>query len=83
MPAVFPAPRTFSPTFVLLTAVRYRELNGTLKNPEEPKVVRVELLDGRKRHFTLDTEESAIGWRNDLEAALFSQSSRTLPSCAR
>lgn len=33
----------------------------------------MELVDGRKRHFTLDTEESAIGWRNDLEAALFSE----------
>ncbi|KAK4704988.1 hypothetical protein P7C70_g1228, partial [Phenoliferia sp. Uapishka_3] len=41
------------------------------QNPEEPNSVRIELIDGRARRFELDTEESAVAWRSDMEAAVF------------
>ncbi|KAL8278984.1 hypothetical protein RQP46_008653 [Phenoliferia psychrophenolica] len=40
-------------------------------NPAEPTFVRIDLIDGRARWFELDTEESGVAWRSDMEAALF------------
>ena len=34
----------------------------------------MELIDGRSRWLELDTEESALAWFSDIEAALFSPS---------
>lgn len=39
-----------------------------------PQSVGVSLIDGRTRAFELDTAESAIRWRAELEAAVFSKS---------
>ncbi|KAM0748381.1 UDP-Glycosyltransferase/glycogen phosphorylase [Meredithblackwellia eburnea MCA 4105] len=40
-------------------------------NPEEPRFIRFELIDGRTRWFELDTAEAALAWRGDFEAAVY------------
>lgn len=35
-------------------------------------MVRIDLIDGRQRFFELDTAESAMSWRADMEATVFS-----------
>lgn len=43
----------------------------TAYDPEHPTSFRVQLIDGRTKSFDVDTAESAIGWTNDMIAALF------------
>lgn len=55
-------------------ACRLSQVKEVLEyNEDEPYIVRLNLIDGRKRILELDTAESAMGWRNDIEATVFSE----------
>lgn len=64
--------RDSTKVFKPLGACRLSGANAVLPyDPEHPYSFRVQLIDGRTKSFDVDTAESAIGWTNDMIAALF------------